>query len=477
MGLRVALATAALLGASLLPAFACGDDDDASKPARSPGAGGGEPQEGAAPALADEDLRIEAIEGFNSPTQIAFIGDDEALVAEKATGKIVHLRGRDLAGVAAQLATNGADERGVLGLTLHPEFTTNRYVYVYWTWRGGEEPGGLFGEPTQDIEQVPPLGNRVDRFAWDGATLTFDRNIIRLPSRTTDLTLDRRRGNHNAGVIAFGPDGKLYVAIGDQNDRGPLQNVVDGEQRSGIDSLAGVVLRLNDDGTTPFDNPFAGRADDRAWEAIFVYGLRNTYGFDWDPANGSFWLQINGQASYDGLGRYQGGDNAGWIQIMGPPERFADYKQRESDAERQLDSPAFPPSRLADDALTALSRLFALPGSNYRAPLLSWQRAIAPAAIQFVEGDALGDYGGDLLLGDVNTGTIYRFELTEDRADLVLEGGLADRVNDNVEDAIGELEANVFGSGFTVATDIEQAPDGSIWIASMADGALYRISR
>src|SRR5690606_31246923 len=131
-----------------------------------------------------------------------------------------------------ELAANYADERGVLGLTLHPDFETNNWVYVYWTWSGeGSVPDGLLGEATEDLEAVPDFGNRVDRFLWDGQTLTFDTNIIELPPRITDLTLDRRRGNHNAGVIDFGPDGKLYVAIGDQNVRSRLQNVADAPER------------------------------------------------------------------------------------------------------------------------------------------------------------------------------------------------------------------------------------------------------
>lgn len=485
---RGSLIAAALLGGLAMACDDASDDGDGApvptvSSQATPGAGGSGTAEAGGPSLTDPALTVRTIEGLDSPTQMAFLGPDDLLVTEKATGKVVRVQNGTVTGDVVQLKANFADERGVLGIAMHPDFTQNNYVYIYWTWTGeGEEPDGLFGEPSDDIEAVPDLGNRVDRFTWDGERLSFDQNIIALPSRITDLTMDRRRGNHNAGVIKFGPDGKLYIVNGDQNDRGPLQNVADGELR-GADAengtLAGVVLRLNDDGTTPTDNPFAGQAERPEWEKIWVYGVRNSFGFDWDPRSGNFWLQANGQASYDQIGMYEGGDNVGWVQLMGPPERFDEYKALEIDTERLLDSPEFPPDRLAASAEEAQSRLVLLPGATYRAPLFSWKYAVAPTALEFIEGDALGaDYAGAFLVGDVNTGTLYLFRVAEDGASLVLEDGLADGVNDNTDDdPIGELADSVFGEGFLVATDIKSGPDGSIWISSIAGGAIYQITR
>ncbi|MBI5287410.1 MAG: PQQ-dependent sugar dehydrogenase [Chloroflexi bacterium] len=472
---------AASCAVSCAALMACTHDDSAPRgePGKTPSAGGADAANGGGPRLNDPSLSLDTIDGVQAPTQIAFLGADDLLVAEKATGRIVRVRNGDVQrDPVVSLKANVADERGVLGLALHPQFAQNNYVYVYWTWAGGgQEPEALLGEPSGDIEHVPPLGNRVDRFRWDGSRLNFDRNIIRLPSRTTDLTLGRRRGNNNGGVIDFGPDGKLYVVIGDQNDRGPLQNVAFGEQRSGIDSLTGVVLRLNDDGSTPRDNPFVGAVDDLVLENVFLYGLRNSYGFDWEPRTGAFWIDVAGQASFDQIGTYNPGTNIGWLQIVGRPERYADFRTIELASDRRLDNPSFPPSLLAEDAGDALRRLVLIASSTYWPPAFSWRRPVVPAALRFLAGAGLGDdYDGALLVGDMTTGALYRFDMTPDGKDLLLEAPLKDRVNDNTGDPIGELSETVFGRGFFGATDIEVAPDGAVWVASLENKALYRIS-
>jgi glucose/arabinose dehydrogenase len=315
----------------------------------------------------------------------------------------------------------------------------------------------------------------VDRFVWDGTKLTFDRNITKLPSRITDLTMDRRRGNHNGGVIKFGPDGKLYVVIGDQNTRGALANVAGGPSAAEMGVVASL-LRLNDDGTIPADNPFAS---DPATAPVYAFGVRNSFGFDFDPEGGKLWLEVNGQASYDHVGWYPAGSNLGWIQLMGPPSRFSDYKDLEVNTTRLLDAPQFPPQNLASNAEEARARLTTIGNSVYRTPVFSWRRAVALTDVEFVHGNKIGSaYNGDLLLGDVNTGTIYHFDLTPDRNGLVLSGGLADGVNDNETSNLrGELgDDNILGTGFGLVTDIETAPDGDVWIASLGQGVIYEIT-
>src|SRR5205807_2123654 len=188
---------------------------------------------------------------------------DDFLILEKATGKVQHVVNGVVAGTALDLAVNSASERGLLGIALQPNFATTHGVYLYWTQSST-------GADSPNLAEVPLLGNRVDRYVWNPATetLTFDKNIIMLRSFQADAN-QPMRGNHDGGKILFGPDGKLYFQIGDQGRRGQLQNLAAGPFGPGQPDdqfggpapdnahLTGVIFRLNADGTTPSDNPFA----------------------------------------------------------------------------------------------------------------------------------------------------------------------------------------------------------------------------
>src|SRR5215813_6291970 len=223
----------------------------------------------ASPTMLDDNLTVSTvIAGLDQPTSMAFIGPNDFLVLEKASGKVQRIVNGALQGTALDLAVNNASERGLLGIALHPQFAQNGFVYLYWT----ESSTGI---DTSNTDDVPLLGNRVDRYVWNGTTLTFDRNLIKLRSLQQDAG-QPSRGNHNGGIIRFGPDGRLYIIIGDNGRRGFLQNITSGgpvpdDQFGGPEPdnahLTGVILRLNDDGSTPADNPFFNAATNLTGEA------------------------------------------------------------------------------------------------------------------------------------------------------------------------------------------------------------------
>jgi glucose/arabinose dehydrogenase len=214
------------------------------------------------PSLVDPNLRVRTVvEGLDQPTSMAFLGANDFFVLEKATGKVQHVVNGTVVGTALDLAVNNGSERGLLGIALHPNFAINGQVYLYWT-------ESTTGADTDVLANTPLLGNRVDRFTWNGSTLTFNMNLIHLRALQDDVTNGVQRGNHDGGVIKFGPDSKLYIFIGDVGRRGWMQNLLNGPFGPGQDDdnfggpepddahLTGVILRLNDDGTAPADNPF-----------------------------------------------------------------------------------------------------------------------------------------------------------------------------------------------------------------------------
>ncbi len=492
-----------------------------------------------APVLLDPALGYATVvSGLNQPISMAFIGPDDFLVTEKATGQVKRVTGGVITGVVLDLAVNSNSERGLLGMALHPRFPRVPFVYLFNT-------ASASGVDTNVATDVPLLGNRVDRFVWDGRTLTFDRNIIMLRSRQNDLNNVLttppsviERGNHNGGVIRFGPDRKLYIVIGDNGRRGYTQNNLEGpapdDAFGGPEPddahLTGVILRLNDDGSTPRDNPFYRLArrdrghdrdddddddededdDDRDddhhaalpplsdaaianIQKIFAYGVRNSFGMTFDPKRGTLWNTENSGRAFDEINRVRRGANNGWIQFMGPLSRVADFKTIElsygvnaaNGSPAGLQQSRFPASRISDTADQARARLFDLPGSRPNDPAFSWKQVVPPAALAFVEKKSLGrDYEGDLIVGSAvaraaNQGHLYRFRLNHRRsgfdfADPLLQDTVADNLA--IDDFTTEGSEILFGLNFGIVTDIQTGPDGAMYLVGPA-GTVRKIFR
>lgn len=474
------------------------------------------------------------VSGLVTPTTMAFINGDEFLVLEKNTGIVQHVVEGAMQPPALDLAVNNFSERGLLGIALDPDFASNGYVYLFWSCIAAAPPADEPFFPTQaecaEIPElggdsglelaVPLLGNRVDRFIWDGETLSFDRNLIMLRSFQHDAAPEPpgqgdeaqpARGNHDGGVLAFGADGKLYIMAGDLGRRGQLQNLPSGPTETGLGEtvaddqfggpeaddahFAGVILRLNPDGTTPEDNPFFAAGAEIGGEVgehiqgIFAYGVRNSFGMAVDPLSGNLWDQENGEDAFDELNRIEPGMNSGWIQLMGPAARVAQFKHIETTSLHHEDFPnlqqfRWGPERIAETRAEALARLFVLPGSHYSEPEFSWKHVLAPAAIGFLDSQALGrQFYGDLFVGfsvpEPLGGPLFVFNLTGNRLKIgVSDPRLRDRVADNTTfHDMAESESLLIGQNFGVVTDIKTGPNGNLFIVSLDQGAVYEVYR
>lgn len=448
---------------------------------------GGSEAPAAGPSMTDEALGVEVVAGgLTEPTGLAFLADDDFFVIEKSTGEVHRVQSGEVGDPVLDLAVNFFDERGLLGIALHPDFDSNGHVYLYWTSSGeGEGDEGLLGPDTDAEFALPDLGNRVDRFVWDGEALTWDQNIVQLRSNTLDTdTTGRIRGNHDAGPLVFGQDGKLFIVNGDQNLRGELQNI---DGAGGLDdmNLAGVVLRVNDDGSTPDDNPFVDAASEMDGPSaenlamIWAYGVRNSFGLAIHPETGDLWQTENGDDSWDEVNIFPAGANSGWWQTMGPSSGFEEYRQIETESEDGTDNPDVPPEQLAESAEEALSRLVEYPGSSFVEPVFAWLYPPAVTSIAFVTDDSLGESSTNTAwMGTVLTDALYRYPLADDGSgfDFADDEGMSDLVDDNTQKGdLGESADYVVGTGFGVVTHIVNGPDGMLYISSIAAGEVYRV--
>src|SRR6266852_7212879 len=182
------------------------------------------------------------------------------------------------------LTVDSSGERGLLGVAFDPSFATNNFVYVYYTVPGS------------------PAHNRVSRFTANGDVAVAGSEVVL-------LNLDNLSSatNHNGGAIHFGPDGKLYVAVGENANSANSQTLV---------NLLGKVLRINSDGTIPADNPFFNTAGAR--KEIWAYGLRNPYTFAFQPGTGRLFIDDVGQDTWEEINDGIAGSNYGWPTTEGP---------------------------------------------------------------------------------------------------------------------------------------------------------------
>jgi glucose/arabinose dehydrogenase len=381
---------------------------------------------GRAQSVVDPNLRVQTwVKGLDAPTGLAFLGDSgDALVTEKNTGKVKLVRNRQVISTVLDLPVANDSERGLLSIALSPTFATDNYVYLYST--------------ASTVDGGQAFDNRVDRYVWNGSTLALDRHIVRMPSVPGP--------NHNAGKITFGPDNKLYTITGDLNRNGLTANFASSTELT----RSAAVLRLQPYGKPVSNNPFFNPASPNSpINDIYAYGIRNSFGLDFDPISGFLWDSENGPTEFDELNLIRPGFNSGWEDIMGPTSRTGQ----------------------STAGLTSLGA-----AANYVDPRFSWVNPVAPTDVHFLRNSHLGaEYKSDMFVGTARTGAILHFDLSFSRKSLALTGGLADTVADNTSNArLAEQDSIVFGIGFGTITDIITGP-GGMYVLSL-EGNLYRIS-
>jgi aldose sugar dehydrogenase len=379
----------------------------------------------------DPNLRAELISGGMSfPTSMAFLDDNNILVLEKEGTVRLISNGVMQDSPVLQVPTDSKNERGLLGIaisgnngnaTSSPASGQSATVFLYYTEQGEEE-----------------LRNRVYKYQWNGQSLVNPVSLLDLPAGPGT--------NHQGGKMVVGPDGYLYVVIGELQREGQLQNIENGPPPDD----SGVIFRINpEDGSAAPDNPF----QDDATNLYFAYGVRNSFGLAFDPVTGVLWDTENGEDSYDEINIVDPGFNSGWKAVMGPISRAG----------------------VAEESLVQL------PGSKYYDPIFSWIESFGITDLEFFNSDSLGQrYANNIFSGDITQGNLYFFEVNQDRNGLQFNPQSQSGLSDLVADTDEEVSSVTLGTGFVGITDIETGPDGLLYVLThdreTGEGNLYKIS-
>ena len=247
-----------------------------------------DPARGAA-TLPPNFARSQVVGGLSNPTAMEFAPDGRLFVAEqRGTLQVVKAGGRLATFLNISGKVDQSGERGLLGIAFDPGFSSNHYVYLYYTRRAtGTTPAH---------NQVVRVTARGDR-----AVKGSEKLILRLDNLSSAT-------NHNGGAIHFGKGGKLFVSVGD-NARGA--------NAKSLRNLKGKMLRINKDGTIPRNNPFYKRTTGRN-RAIWALGLRNPFRFAVQPHTGKVFINDVGEQTWEEINRGAAGANYGWPRFEGP---------------------------------------------------------------------------------------------------------------------------------------------------------------
>jgi glucose/arabinose dehydrogenase len=391
--------------------------------------GGGEDEE--QPSIKDPNLRVQLVssDGLEFPTSMAFLGPDDILVLEKEKGTVQRIvNGEMLPTPILTVAVATEVERCMCGIAVSKSDSGTVYVFLYFT----EAEDGSGSSSSE------PIGNRLYRYEWVNDQLVNPILLLDLPATPGP--------RHNGGVVRIGPDNNVYLVIGDVDGH---QTQAQNQQSGGEPDGTSGILRITQDGKPVGSSGILG--DSYPLNLYYAYGIRNSFGFDFDPITGNVWDTENGPGYGDEINLVEPGFNSGWLEITGMSSNADDFDPEEEDGLVSFDGKG-----------------------EYSDPEFEWRDTLGPTAVKFLNSDKLGaEYVNDMFVGDIVNGRIYHFELNQDRTELILDGLLADKVA--ATESVTELEQIIFAEGFGGISDLEVGPDGYLYVVSLGNGAIYRI--
>jgi aldose sugar dehydrogenase len=388
------------------------------------------------PTTSDPKLKVELVsDGFSMPTGMDFLGPDDILIIEKNNGKVKQIKNGTVIGTILDVNVMNYSEGGLLGIAISSK---SENVFLYYT-------------ETQNFDGGKVLGNRIYKFEYIGGKLVNPKLLLELPAKPGP--------GHSGGKLQIAPDNNIYIVIGDvkgsydDSSKTMAQNFKNGTKPDG---RAGI-LRITQAGKTVSEKGILG--DEFPMSLYYAYGIRNSFGIDFDPVTGKLWDTENGPDYGDEINLVEPGFNSGWSEVQGIWE--PQYDPLDVNSDLVLGNELLDP----DDSLVDFGGK-----GKYSAPEFTWNRVVSPTDIIFLKTKKLGkQYENDMFAGDSH-GHIYHFDLNEKRTGLKLKEPLNDKVANNS----GEFKEVIFAKGYGTVSDLQVGPDGYLYVLS-TKGNLFRI--
>ncbi len=338
---------------------------------------------------------VPVAEGLVHPWHIAFLPDSSMLVSELPGRLRIVRNGRLDPMPIAGWPVASLQTKSLNSVLPHPQFTQNHLIYLTYT-------------KSREAGNAAPTTVALARGRLDGSTLTDIREIF--------VAEAWQAGGAPAGRAAFGPDGLIYLAVGDRDNHVMTDDNSSRLSAQSLASDAGKVLRLRDDGSIPSDNPFVGRAGARP--EIYTYGHRNVYGFAWDSQTGALWACEIGPMGGDELNLLVAGHNYGWPLVTLGKIYTGNLSSEQSWYRSGMDM-----------------------------PVMFWVPAISPSSLIIYTGDRFPLWKGNLFVG-------------------ALSGQQLQRIAFNQPPPQAERRESLLTALDLRIRDVRQGPDGLIYIAT-----------
>jgi len=303
-------------------------------------------------SASEQPFMVETVlDGLSAPWGMAFLPNHDVLITEKS-GRLLRLSGKQTTEITGLPESKVQGQGGLLDVAIDPEFASNSWVYLSYTY-----PDGLFS-----------AGTAVGRGQLNDHVLKNWQTLYAM--QTTS-----RSGNHFGSRLSFDRQGYLYITTGDRGDRHRSQDPTDS---------AGSVLRIHADGRIPADNPFVGQAGFDP--AIFSYGHRNPQGAALNRETGELWIHEHGPQGGDELNRIAAGKNYGWPIVTYGKEYGTGFNIGEGTRRPDMEPPV-----------------------HY------WVPSIAPSGMAFYTGNALPDWQGDIIVGSLKFQLLVRLVMDDEK--------------------------------------------------------------